>query len=303
MEAPAAELVRRRRSLPVALLAGARPRQWLKNGLVLAAPAAAGVLLDPEVLPRVAAAVVVMCAAASGTYLVNDARDVAADQSHPRKRLRPVASGDVSVSVALGAGAALLVAAVASAFALGLAVGAVVLAYVASTTAYSAGVKRVAVVELFIVAGGFVLRALVGAYAAGVPVSGWFLIVTSLVSLMVVAGKRYDETTTMHDAAGHHRAVLLEYPPDYLRAMLTLTAGAATVTYCLWAFESATAQPDGARFHQASAVLFLLALSRYLLLVHSGRGGAPEQLLLADRPLQAIAAGWLLAFGVGVTLG
>ncbi|HEV2753000.1 MAG TPA: decaprenyl-phosphate phosphoribosyltransferase, partial [Solirubrobacteraceae bacterium] len=163
-----------------------RPRQWLKNVLVLAAPGAAGVLLEPEILGRVALCFAAFCLAASGGYLLNDVHDAPTDRRHPRKRARPVADGRLPAPVALVAGVALLAAGLAVGGLAGWRVLAVVGVYVALTLVYSAWLRRVPVLDLMTVAAFFLVRAVAGGIAGGVALSQWFLIVASFGSLFIV---------------------------------------------------------------------------------------------------------------------
>ncbi|MHB8341477.1 MAG: decaprenyl-phosphate phosphoribosyltransferase [Mycobacteriales bacterium] len=283
-----------------ALVRAGRPRQWLKNLLVVAAPLAAGVLGRPHVAERTAVAVLAFTCAAAGCYLGNDVRDVAADRAHPKKRHRPVASGEVPARAAIAAGLVLVAAAVGLAIAFAtwqLAV--VILVYVALTGSYTVWLKEVAVIELAIVASGFVLRAIAGAAAARVPVSQWFLIVTSFGALFLVLGKRYAEVTALGGEAAGHRRVLAEYPAAYLRHMRDVAAAVTLLAYCLWAFERAAAIHQRWPFYQLSIVPVTLGLLRYALLLERGQGGAPEDVLLSDRTVAVTALVWAVLFGLG----
>src|SRR5687767_8052447 len=193
-------------SLPVGLLKLARPKQWIKNLLVFAAPGAAGILKEVGPLTDAAIAFVAFCMAAAGTYYINDARDVEADRLHPKKRYRPIANGLVPVGLAFVLGAGLLLASVGVAFLANGRLAAIVVGYVCLTTAYSSWLKNIAVVDLTAVAAGFVLRAVGGAEATEVGISQWFFIVTIFGSLFVVAGKRGAEADEMGENAGSFRA-------------------------------------------------------------------------------------------------
>lgn len=284
----------------VGLWWAARPKQWTKNLLVVPAPAAAGVLDRPGPLAATVVAFLAFCLAASGTYLINDARDVRLDRAHPRKRHRPVANGTVPVRLAYLVGAATLVAGLSVAAwtgqrALLLALG----CYVLLTTAYSLGLKRVVLFELLLVAGGFVLRAAAGAAAVEVPVSGWFLAVTSLGSLLVVTGKRAAELTRAErdgTPAAATRHALTAYSVRFLTWTRWSTAGALLVAYGIWAVVS----HDGtaAVALACTIVPFTVGVLRYQALVAAGHGEAPEDLVLADRLL--LATGMLVAIGLGV---
>ena len=288
-------------SLVVGLVLAARPTQWLKNVLVVAAPGAAGVLHEADVLAQAAVTFVCFCLLASGTYLLNDAFDVHADREHPVKRLRPIAAGVVPVPLAKATGVALLV--------IGLLLGAVLSrwelvlvlgVYVALMQAYSVGLKRVPVIELAIVSSGFVLRAIAGGVATDVEVSMWFLLVTSFSSLFIVAGKRHSELTTLGAQAAAHRPALREYPKGFMEYVGAVSAAVAIMAYCLWALLDPTGDSV---WSQLSIVPFVLAILVYALLAARGQAGAPEQVLARDRTLQVLGLIWLLLYGVGVYVG
>lgn len=283
-----------------ALVRTARPRQWSKNVLVLAAPAAAGVLTDPAAVARTLAAVALFCVASSGTYFLNDAADVEADRAHPTKRRRPVAAGEVGVGTAVALGTVLLVASVAGAFALaGWQLALVLGVYAALQPLYSAWLKHVAVVDLAVVAAGFVLRSVAGGVAVDVPISQWFLIVASFGSLFMVSGKRHGEHAELGQASAAHRATLGVYSPEYLRHVRSVSSSVVLAAYCLWAFEKADVAVSPVWF-QLSIVPFVLAILRYALLLDAGQGAAPEELVLRDRTLQVLGLAWVAVFTVGV---
>jgi len=204
------------RGLPAALLRLARPKQWLKNILVFAAPAAAGILDEGDALEKTAVAFVCFCLAASGTYYLNDALDVVADRAHPTKRNRPVASGVVSVRLAELMAVALLIAPIGLSFVASWRLAVVVASYAALTVAYSTWLKNEAVVDLAAVAAGFVLRTIAGGVAVGVPISQWFLIVAGAGSMFMVTGKRHAEILELGDDAVTHRPSLAHYSLSYL---------------------------------------------------------------------------------------
>ena len=302
VERPSEWRVRRppARAVAAGILRAARPRQWVKNVLLLGAPAAAGVLGQPAALERLAVAFVAFCAAAAGGYLLNDVRDAEDDRRHPRKCRRPVASGLISERAALIAGGALLLSGVALAGALGWAFLGVLLGYVALTATYSLALREVAVLDLAAVAGCHVARAAAGGVAVGVPLSQWFLIVASFGSLFVVAGKRLGDLAELGDAAPAARATLASYSPTYLRHVLTMSSAVAVTGYCLWSFN--TPQATWPVLSELSVVPLVLFLLRYALLLDQGRGGAPEDLVLADRVLAGLAATWVALFAGAVYL-
>lgn len=287
--------------LAVGLVRGLRPSQWSKNALVAAAPVAAGALFEPGVAARTVLAVAVFCVASGATYLLNDARDVAADRLHPTKRFRPVADGSVPVPVAYGVGALLLVASVAAGFLLAPPFGLVVVAYLLLTTAYSFALKNVPVVDLVAVAAGFVLRAAAGAAATDIPLSEWFMIATSAGALLLVTAKREAELKRVTETgATSTRAVLAAYTPSFLGSVRSIAAGLVLVAYCLWAFGPGNELP--AVYAQASLVPFAVAVLRYTMLADAGVAEKPERLILTDWVTLVAGALWAAIYGYGIYL-
>jgi decaprenyl-phosphate phosphoribosyltransferase len=288
-------------SLAAVVVREARPRQWLKNVLVFAAPAAAGVLHEWPSLWRAAVAFMAMCAAASGAYFLNDIADADADRRHPVKRFRPVAAGDLPVATAASLGIGLLVASLALATLMSRwPLVLVVAAYIAVTLAYSAVLKHIAVVDLAAVAAGFVLRAVAGAVAVDVAMSNWFLLCISFGSMFIVTGKRYAELRQFGDDAGSMRPSLENYNVTFLRFIIGASVSITIVSYCLWAFEKADVTHVSWPMYQLSIVPVVLGLVRYGLILETGRGGAPEEVFLSDRTLQAVGVVWLALFALGL---
>jgi decaprenyl-phosphate phosphoribosyltransferase len=288
-------------SVAKGLLRTARPKQWLKNILVFAAPGAAGVLDEAGALGKTLLAFVAFCLAASGIYMWNDALDVDADRLHPTKRRRPVAAGIVPVRTAEVVGTLLTVAALGVAALTGRwQTVAVVAAYVAVVTAYSAWLKHVAVLDIVTVASGFVLRAAGGATAVDVPMSNWFILVTVFGSLFIVTGKRYAEMREIGEDAAAVRTTLAAYNLGYLRIVLAVSCGAALLSYCQWAFEISDDVDSHWPFYQLSIVPLLTALLRYALVLEQGRGAAPEEVFASDRVLQLLGVAWAVVFGLAV---
>jgi decaprenyl-phosphate phosphoribosyltransferase len=299
------------RKLPRALVSQARPRQWVKNVLVFAAPGAAGVVTHGDVAPRVAVAFAAFCLVASGVYYVNDVLDVEADRAHPSKRHRPIAAGELSIPFALVVGIALFGGGIGLAATLGWRFLVAIGVYVALTTAYSVRLKHVAVVDLTMVAAGFVVRAVSGGVAADVPISRWFLIVASFGSLFMVAGKRYSEFVHLGDERVEVRAAMEDYTVGFLRYVWMAASVVTMSAYCLWAFEQSDhpgvdpAAPLVAHpiWYQLSIIPFVLALLRYALLVDAGHGAAPEEVVQSDRALQVLGVVWVAVFAIGVYAG
>jgi decaprenyl-phosphate phosphoribosyltransferase len=282
-----------------ALLRLARPKQWAKNVLVVAAPGAAGVLFEPLPAFRTAVAFVCFCLAASSTYFINDAVDVESDRHHPRKRNRPVATGEVSVQTAIAGGIVLAVAAVALSFAARWQLSLVIGGYFVLTVSYSLWLKHEPVLDLGAVACGFVLRAIAGGIAVGVAISPWFLIVAGAGSLFMVTGKRSAELRSLGAGATSHRRSLAGYTEAFLSYVRAVSSSVAILAYCLWAFEKSAAVGEQAWF-EVSIVPFALGILRYALLLSQGDGGAPEDLVLSDRVLLAIGLVWVVCFGIAV---
>ncbi|HEY1360095.1 MAG TPA: decaprenyl-phosphate phosphoribosyltransferase [Thermoleophilaceae bacterium] len=298
-EEPGMESRRGQRPLALGLVRALRPKQWLKNVLVVAAPAAAGVLTQVDNLANVALAFVAFCLVSSGTYLLNDVRDLEADRAHPRKRERPIAAGIVPVRLSVGLGVGLMAAGLAVAATVTVELVVVVLAYVALTTSYTLWLKHIEVVDIVAVASGFILRAVAGGAATGVPLSRWFIIVASFGSLFVVAGKRHGEHVDLGNGGSAVRPTLGAYPRDYLRYVWTMASGVTIAAYCLWAFSQA---PPGSAvpLYELSIVPFVTFMLRYALLLEAGHGEAPEEVVLGDRVLLVLAVLWAVVFGAGV---
>jgi decaprenyl-phosphate phosphoribosyltransferase len=286
------------------LLRALRPRQWSKNALVFVAPAAAGAFHHRGTILESLGAFGIFCAAASSTYLLNDSMDADSDRLHPVKQNRPIASGDLAIPVAISAGAILGVGSVVAAWALaGWKLALIVGLYAAITAAYSLYFKRVPVVELAFVASGFVLRALAGGIATHVPISTWFLAVTSFGALFVAAGKRSAELKALGDGSEDHRRVLGDYTTSFLQSALTLTAAVTVAAYCLWAFGSeglARSIHHDTIWIQLSVVPVTLGILHVLRLLDRGEGGAPEDLVFGDRILQILGVMWVALFAAGV---
>ncbi|WP_369228673.1 decaprenyl-phosphate phosphoribosyltransferase (plasmid) [Streptomyces sp. R39] len=283
------------------VLRTARPRQWVKNVLVVAAPVAAGQLLAPHALTRLALVFVLFTACAAAVYLANDARDVEADRAHPTKCRRPVAAGEVPVAVAYAVGGILaVVAPLVAAWLISSAVAALLAAYLGMQWAYSVSLKHVLVVDLVIVTTGFLMRAVIGGIAIGIPVSRWFLITTGFGALFMVAAKRYSEALQTAELAGATRALLTSYTASYLRFVWQLAASVAVLGYCMWALEDGVAQAGVLPWRHLSMVAFILAVLRYAVFADRGTAGEPEDVVLRDRPLALIGVVWLALYGLAV---
>jgi decaprenyl-phosphate phosphoribosyltransferase len=276
-----------------------RPRQWLKNVLVFAAPLAAGSIFEPDVLLPSIVAFVAFCLMSSATYLINDIRDVDADRAHPTKRTRPIAAGELSPGAAAAAAGVLAVVSLGLALWVNLGLFGVLLAYAAFTLSYSLFLKHEPVIELALLAMGFLLRAIAGGVAAELPISRWFLIVAGFGSLFMAAGKRFSELVRADaDDGGPRRRSLAGYTPAYLRFVWGTSAAVAITAYCLWAFEVGLAE-SSLPWAEWSVLPFVLGILRYAVDVDRGDAEAPEDVVLHDKVLLAMGAAWLVLFGLG----
>jgi decaprenyl-phosphate phosphoribosyltransferase len=280
------------------VLRACRPRQWSKNLLVFAAPAAAGWIDRAAIAAQATGAFVVLCMISSATYLVNDVRDREQDREHPRKRLRPVAAGEMSPRTALWIAAALALSGVALASAIAPGLGVLACGYLALTASYSLWLRRVVVLDILVVAAGFVIRAMAGGVATDIYVSRWFVIVTACCAIFLVAAKRYAELRA-RAGSGPGRATLRRYSLGSLRLTLAAAAAAAAAAYTSWAFT----RTDHIVWYALSIVPLLLWLGRYSMLIGRGGGQAPEELILRDRALLAIGVAWAVLFLGGVYVG
>jgi decaprenyl-phosphate phosphoribosyltransferase len=277
-----------------------RPRQWVKNILVAAAPLAAGRLLEPAVLIGVGLAFVAFCLISATVYLINDVRDLEEDRQHPVKRRRPIAAGELSVPAALTLAAVTGTLGLAIGFWTAPALGVTLAVYVVLQVLYSVFLKHLPVVDLAMVASGFLLRAIAGGVATGIALSQWFLLVASFGSLFMVAGKRYSEMKALGADAGTRRS-LGRYSESYLRFAWMLAAVMVLISYSLWAFENRGSSPAfGVPWTAISIAPFTLGLLQYALEVDAGQAGEPEEVVLHDHVLQGIGLVWLVLIVVAV---
>lgn len=294
------ELPARQESVVGGVIRTARPKQWVKNLLVFAAPGAAGVLSDPDALGRTCLALLSFCFVASATYLFNDAADAERDRLHPSKRFRPVATGEVSPNVARIAGASFALAGIVAALALRDWRFLVVIGvYLALTLTYTHVLKAYPILDIAAVASGYIVRAIAGAVATNVPLSRWFVIVTSFGSLFMVAGRRTAEHLDAGDEPPPHRPAVARYTAEYLRYVRGLSSAIAIAAYCLWAFERSSVTAAVPWF-ELSILPFVLAILRYALLIDAGKGGTPEDIVFDDRMLQVLGVGWVALVAAGI---
>jgi decaprenyl-phosphate phosphoribosyltransferase len=272
--------------LATGLIKELRPKQWVKNVLVLAVPFAAGEILDPAILLDAVIAFVVFSMAASGIYFVNDAIDVEADRQHPTKRNRPIAAGLIPVPIAyvvcvLLLGGSLLISGLTSMQLL-----AVMALYIAVQLGYCFGLKHQPVIDLCIVASGFLLRAIAGGAAANLVITQWFYLIVAFGSLFMVAGKRYAEVKLAAETGAKIRKSLKAYSPSYLRFVWAIAAAITIMTYSLWAYD--IREFEMSRWGLISIVPMVIAILRYAVDIDKGVAGEPEEVVLKDKVLMVL---------------
>jgi decaprenyl-phosphate phosphoribosyltransferase len=289
----------RRRSRVPAVVRALRPKQWIKNLLVFAAPLAAGRVFGPAVLRDTVLALVSFILISSFVYLVNDSRDADDDRQHPTKRFRPIAAGELSIPVALVLATVCLVASLVLGFWTAPALGVVLVVYAVLQLGYTMWFKHRPIVDLAIVAMGFLLRALAGGVASGIPISQWFLLVASFGSLFMVAGKRYSELVQLGADAGT-RPSLAAYSANYLRFVWAFSATLVVTFYSLWAFDQRTKVFWGVPWTAVSIAPFTLAILSYARDIDRGEAGEPENVVLHDPVLIILGVLWLITTGLAV---
>jgi len=287
-----AETVRARRIALPPLIRAMRPLQWSKNSLVFAALLFDKRVFQWDALWHTLAAAMVFSAVSSAIYLVNDVRDVEQDRLHPKKRFRPIASGEVSPGQAMRVAVALLTVGLITAVAVRLEFAIVIVAYIALMLAYSYGLKRMVILDVFAIAAGFVLRAVGGAVAIDVPASPWLYVCTALGALFIGFGKRRNEIVTLEAAAVQHRANLEDYNLPMLDQIIAIVSAAMLIAYSLYTFDAANVPSSHAMMLTIPYVAY--GLFRYLYLIYRrGEGGSPEVLLIKDPGLISCIVGWV----------
>ncbi len=273
------------RSRAVAFLVALRPRQWAKNVFLFAALVFSGRLADSTAVLRVCGAFAVFCVLSSAVYLINDVRDRDADRRHPHKRRRPIAAGEIGPKTASAASMVLAVAALFAAFALSKGLGEVALG----------GLKRIVILDVMMVATGFLLRAFAGALVLNVAISRWLVLCTGLLALFLGFVKRRQEVAATEGGSAT-RPILKEYSLPFLDQMIAVVTGATVVAYSLYAFSPEVAQKLGTQNLGLTIPFVLFGIFRYLYLVHQrGVGESPTTVVLTDVPLIVDVALWAVA--------
>ncbi|MBI3873275.1 MAG: decaprenyl-phosphate phosphoribosyltransferase [candidate division Zixibacteria bacterium] len=288
--------------IAVALWRSLRPTHWVKNLVVFAGLIFARHFDRVADVERACGAFAVFCALASAVYLFNDIRDRESDRAHPEKQKRPIAAGTLPVRAAAVCAVTLAAAGLAGAAALGRSVLVTAAAYALLNVAYSVVLKRLAIIDVMIVALGFVLRAVGGAEAIGVAISPWLIVCTILLALFLGFGKRRWELVALGDDAASHRAALAGYSPHLLDQLIAVTTASTVVAYALYTLSADTQAKFGTDQLIWTLPFVLYGVFRYLYLIHGAhQGGNPTTVLLRDAPMLANAILWLIAVLVIIT--
>ena len=282
----------------VLILEAMRPRQWMKNLIIFAGLLFSRRFSNVQDVVTVCMAFVIFCALSGSIYLINDIVDIDEDRCHELKRARPIASGRLRPATAALAAASMTIASIIAAFLIGTALGVVSLAYFLLLLSYSLLLKHVVIVDVLVIAVGFVLRAVAGGVAIGVEVSPWLLICTILLALFLALSKRRHELVLLEGDAPQHRPILEEYSTYLLDQMIAVVTSSTLMAYVLYTLSPRT-------LHEVSDKLYLTipfvlyGIFRYLWLVHHKEGGgSPELTLLSDRPLMVDLILWAVSVGL-----
>jgi len=272
-----------------------RPKQWVKNVFIFAALTFDVKLLELHYLARTVVGFVLLCLVSGTVYTINDLADIEKDRQHPKKRNRPLASGRLSPRVAVVAAVVIPLLALPLGFLLNPVFGAILAGYLLIQIGYSFWLKNAVIIDVMLIAAGFVLRV-----AAGVPLveaerfSPWLYICMTLLALLIGFGKRRHELVLLEDNANMHRQSLQEYNLSLLDHVISIVTASTLLAYALYTFSAPNLPPNHAMMLTIPFVLY--GIFRYLYLIHvKGMGGAPEEIAFSDRPLQATVVLWGLS--------
>ena len=286
-------LLRSQRATAGAFLEALRPGQWVKNGFVFAALIFARNLGDWRADVLVVLAAYVFCEVASAVYLMNDVLDVAEDRQHPVKSLRPIAAGRLAPSTAVFAAVTLGAAGLFTAWTLSREFFLVVFLYAATNLAYSLYLKHIVLVDVFVIASGFVLRVLGGALAIHVEISAWLIVCTTLLALFLALSKRRHELVLLGENAAHHRSNLTHYSPYLLDQLIAIVTASTLMSYVLYTLSDDVHTKFPGKRLELTVPFVLFGIFRYLYLVHQREeGGNPARLLFSDPVLLAVVLMW-----------
>lgn len=276
-----------------ALFLSMRPKQWSKNVIIFFGLVFSRHVFDLDMLFTSLVAFILFCMLSSAVYLINDVADLEKDRMHPLKRKRPVAAGMISTRIAIFAAALLLLVSLPGAFLLGWVFGLVATAYVLLMFGYCFGLKHIVLVDVFVIAGGFVIRAVAGAVAIAVPISPWLYVCTVLGALFIGLGKRRHELLLLNDDATKHRRILEDYTAPMLDQMITIVTATTVMAYSLYTFTADNLPSNHAMMATIPFVLYGVFRYLYLIQLKNG-GGHPEEMILTDRPLALDVLLWIV---------
>jgi 4-hydroxybenzoate polyprenyltransferase len=285
-----------RRTVIIEILKSLRPQQWIKNFFIFAPLVFSQNLLNPPLLVKTFEALVAFCLASSAHYIFNDLRDIEEDRRHPVKSERPLASGRLKKGPAVAALAVIGAAGLALSATINTPFLLIVFGYLVLQTAYSMWLKHVVILDVFVVAAGFLIRVVAGGLAIRVEISSWLLICTILLSLFLAMGKRRHELVLLDKDATSHRPILREYNTYLLDQMISVVTASTLVAYCLYTISEETVAKFGTRNLVFTVPFVLYGIFRYLYLIHQkAEGGTPEALIIRDKPLLADIFLWVAA--------
>jgi len=271
-----------------------RPAQWTKNLFVFAALVFARKIFDAPLFLRTLGAFAVFCLLSGSIYILNDVLDYDEDRIHPKKSQRPIAAGRIGRGRAAVLAVVFAAASLACAFALSSALFVVAAVYFVLQVAYSIKLKHVVILDVFLVASGFVLRVVAGGVVIHVQLSSWLLICTTLLALFIAMSKRRHELVLLEDDASIHRPILKEYSAYLLDQMISVVTASTVIAYCLYTVSEDTIRKFGTSHLIYTTPFVLYGIFRYLYLVHKkGQGGSPEELVLKDKPLAVTVFLWI----------
>lgn len=283
----------RRGSTLRVLIETLRPQQWVKNGFIFAALIFSQSLTRWDRCRQVILATLVFCMVSSATYVLNDILDAAEDRHHPLKKLRPIASGRISPTTAGIAGVVLGCAGLIAAWRLNAGFFAIVLAYVAINVLYSTFLKHVVLLDVFIVAAGFLFRVIAGGLVIQVPISPWLIVCTTLLALFIALSKRRHELVLLGRRASDHRAILADYSPYFLDQLIGIVTASTVVSYALYTLSPDVQSKFPGKRLELTIPFVLFGIFRYLYLIHHGeQGGNPTRSLFTDLVLLSVVLFW-----------
>ena len=281
------------------LIHAMRPREWVKNVFVLAALVFTKRIFDPSDLLQGGLAFACFCLISGAAYLFNDIRDRENDRQHPLKRHRPIASGALRVSIAALAAVLLALIALTGGFYVHLHFGIVLLIYAVLNIAYTLYLKHIVILDVMIIAAGFLLRAIGGAVAIQVAISSWFILCTMLLALFLGFAKRRHELALLEGEASTHRRILAEYSPQFLDQIIAIVTAGALVSYALYTMSPEVIEKLGTKYLNLTIPFVIYGMLRYLYLIYKKDGGGnPTSTVLGDIPLLVACALWLLTLGL-----